>query len=97
MNAHAVPQWTADGLTSAAELDAALSAATPQQVIAAALDVVGRERLAAVSSCRYGIGGAVESHRRCRSCHSRDLPRHRLAVRGNAELPRSAGGAARPA
>ncbi|MGJ4940282.1 phosphoadenylyl-sulfate reductase [Bradyrhizobium sp. HKCCYLS1011] len=50
MNAHAVPQWTADGLPSAAELDAALSAATPQQVIAAALDVVGRERLAAVSS-----------------------------------------------
>ncbi len=50
MNAHVAPDRIADDAPSASELDAALRAAAPREVIAAALDLVGRERLAVVSS-----------------------------------------------
>jgi phosphoadenosine phosphosulfate reductase len=53
MNALAHPvllEATADELPSAQELDRALRNASPAQVIAAALQAVGRERLAVVSS-----------------------------------------------
>jgi phosphoadenosine phosphosulfate reductase len=52
MNAHAsqVSLRPAGALPTAAELDQALRDATPREVIATALKIVGRERLAAVSS-----------------------------------------------
>lgn len=50
MNAHAVPRPTDPSIMPAAELDARLRDAAPGAVIAAALEAVGRERLAAVSS-----------------------------------------------
>lgn len=50
MNAHAVPRPNDHSDMSAAELDARLRNAAPGAVIAAALEAVGRERLAAVSS-----------------------------------------------
>src|SRR5437588_2991844 len=47
---HQTSLGSADGLPAAAELDRALRNATPKEVIATALKVVGREHLALVSS-----------------------------------------------
>jgi len=44
------PQTTAGGLPAAAELDRALRTASPNEVIATALKIVGRDKLALVSS-----------------------------------------------
>lgn len=48
--AHQIPAQAANGLPAAAELDRALRNASPSEVIATALKIVGRERLALVSS-----------------------------------------------
>jgi phosphoadenosine phosphosulfate reductase len=48
--AHQIPAQPANGLPAAAELDHALRNASPSEVIATALKIVGRERLALVSS-----------------------------------------------
>jgi phosphoadenosine phosphosulfate reductase len=48
--AHQTTPQTAGDLPAAAELDRALRNASPSQVIATALDIVGRDRLALVSS-----------------------------------------------
>jgi phosphoadenosine phosphosulfate reductase len=48
--AHQTPPQPANGLPTAAELDRALRNASPSEVIATALKIVGRERLALVSS-----------------------------------------------
>jgi len=48
--AASLPWSSADALPAAAELDAALRDAAPARVIATALELVGRERLALVSS-----------------------------------------------
>ena len=45
-----VPQTTTGGLPAAAELDRALRTASPDEVIATALEIVGRDKLALVSS-----------------------------------------------
>ena len=62
----------------------------PAEVIAAALQAVGRERLAVVSSFGTEFGRAAQGDGRCRSRDSRDLSRYRLAVRGDAGLSRHA-------
>jgi phosphoadenosine phosphosulfate reductase len=46
----ALPEWTARDLPPAGELDRALRNASPEEVIATALQTVGREHLALVSS-----------------------------------------------
>jgi phosphoadenosine phosphosulfate reductase len=48
--AHQITPQTGGGLPAAAELDRALRNASPSEVIATALDIVGRARLALVSS-----------------------------------------------
>jgi phosphoadenosine phosphosulfate reductase len=48
--AHQITSPTGGGLRAAAELDRALRNVSPSQVIATALDIVGRDRLALVSS-----------------------------------------------
>jgi phosphoadenosine phosphosulfate reductase len=48
--AHRITPQTGGGLPAAAELDRALRNASPSEVIATALDIVGRARLALVSS-----------------------------------------------
>jgi phosphoadenosine phosphosulfate reductase len=48
--AHRITPQTGGGLPAAAELDRALRNALPSEVIATALDIVGRDRLALVSS-----------------------------------------------
>ena len=71
------------------ELDRALRNAS-RQVIATALRTVGRDRLALVSS--FGIRSAallLKGDGRCRSRDTRDLSRHRMAVRGNLGLSRA--------
>jgi phosphoadenosine phosphosulfate reductase len=52
MNAltHQIPAQAANGLPTAAELDRALRNASPSEVVATALRIVGRDRLALVSS-----------------------------------------------
>jgi phosphoadenosine phosphosulfate reductase len=50
-------EWAADDLPSAEALDRALRGASPREVIAAALQAVGREHLALVSS--FGIESAA--------------------------------------
>jgi phosphoadenosine phosphosulfate reductase len=48
--AHQIPRQPANGLPAAAELDRALRNASPSEVVATALDIVGRDKLALVSS-----------------------------------------------
>jgi phosphoadenosine phosphosulfate reductase len=48
--AHQIPAQAANGLPAAAELDRALRNASPSEVVATALEIVGRDRLALVSS-----------------------------------------------
>jgi phosphoadenosine phosphosulfate reductase len=48
--AHQIPPQPANGLPAAAELDRALRNASPSEVVATALDIVGRDKLALVSS-----------------------------------------------
>ena len=95
--AHQALTAKAADISPAQALDRVLRTASPAEIIEAALKTVGRERLALVSSFGTESAALLKVMADVDPGDSRGLPRHRLAVRGDAGLSRYADRSARPA